>query len=461
MMCRRALAVVCLLKLKACNKCCCCGFIVSHHHGLLDTSKTTNSNTNTLISRQRQRQQQRQRRGHNRIRQTHASNSSSSSKRSLLFSTNKASSQPEPEQDGPQTENKQLATTNNRGGGTARFTGIQPTSSSSSSTSSSTITESANINILDYILGIILSDIGSIIIGSLGLIVCLVNRLTWAADDDTTFAQVIGQQSRSDLLAVFSSIAFLLNGVSKLDVTSALAETVQLEGILLDSSNGNGGVPQWTQAGTLWLLGHGDDNADDDDDDDGGLVDPTKTTARHAKQQVQWALDSVLSSTPAKSAVIVVYNYYDNTDVNNNNNNNGSATYSSLWAPGVLAGVVPVQESLRTQIPKNVRTPILDRFLTQVSSSSSSSSSSSVRKESYLPTLQALPGKVEFTYLPSNTQAVLIVPITLTVDRSEEDHYPAVLVLGSDTAKSFTPRDVAWCQVLASRLHDSFRVFYA
>ena len=32
-------------------------------------------------------------------------------------------------------------------------------------------------------------------------------------------------------------------------------------------------------------------------------------------------------------------------------------------------------------------------------------------KESYLPTLQALPGKVEFTYLPSNAQEALLLPV--------------------------------------------------
>ena len=64
------------------------------------------------------------------------------------------------------------------------------------------------------------------------------------------------------------------------------------------------------------------------------------------------------------------------------------------------------------------------------------------KKESYLPTLQALPGKAEFKYLLSNTQEVLLVPIP--VGDGEEN---TGLVLGGATLKSFSPRDVACCQL--------------
>jgi hypothetical protein len=91
-------------------------------------------------------------------------------------------------------------------------------------------------------------------------------------------------------------------------------------------------------------------------------------------------------------------------------------------------------------------TPILDRFL----------NNKEMTKESYLPTLQALPGRVEFTYLPQNSQEALLVPVSLSLNSIAQENVPiierAVLVLGSDTAKSFTPRDVAWCQVIASRI---------
>lgn len=97
-----------------------------------------------------------------------------------------------------------------------------------------------------------------------------------------------------------------------------------------------------------------------------------------------------------------------------------------LWCITALAGVVSKDPLLQKSISLNT-TPILDRFRTDSS------------KETYLPTLQALPGRVEFTYLPPNTQGALLLPVPVTR-------------LGTDTAKSFTPRDVAWCQVLASRI---------
>lgn len=124
----------------------------------------------------------------------------------------------------------------------------------------------------------------------------------------------------------------------------------------------------------------------------------------------------LLDATPAKTAVIMA-------------NANGS------WKPVAVSGIVPVEESLRTALPEGRTTPILDRFRGGGSS-----------KESYLPTLQALPGRVEFTYLPPNTQEALILPMSSS----------SVLVLGSDTAKSCAPRDVAWAQVIASRVGQLF-----
>eukprot|EP00957_Ditylum_brightwellii_P133864 10207333-Ditylum_brightwellii.AAC.1 len=122
------------------------------------------------------------------------------------------------------------------------------------------------------------------------------------------------------------------------------------------------------------------------------------------KQDLTWALESVLSATPARAAVLLVHD---------NSNNR--------WIPHALAGVVPYEESLRWTIPTaTIRsTPVLDRFL------------SGKVKESYLPTLQALPGKVEFTYLPPNAQEALLLP----VQSGENDEKRVVLVLGSDTAK--------------------------
>jgi hypothetical protein len=74
-------------------------------------------------------------------------------------------------------------------------------------------------------------------------------------------------------------------------------------------------------------------------------------------------------------------------------------------------------------------------------------------KESYLPTLQALPGRVEFTYLPINTQEVLVLPVPTT--SAEEGGRCYALVLGGDTAKSFAPKDVVWGREIAAWIGDS------
>ena len=72
-------------------------------------------------------------------------------------------------------------------------------------------------------------------------------------------------------------------------------------------------------------------------------------------------------------------------------------------------------------------------------------------KETYLPTLQALPGKTELTYLPSNTQIAVMIPIRPPKESSSSIRN-SVLVLGGNTAKSFTPRDIAWSRIVAEKI---------
>jgi hypothetical protein len=249
-------------------------------------------------------------------------------------------------------------------------------------------------SVLDYILSLLTADFSSIALGSIGILLALSNRLSSidyeAASIATNQAAEMGMQSRMDLLAVFSAGAVLLNGVSKLDVTSALAENVILEGKTLEGA-------VYTE-GSATLL-----NQD--------LVD--------------WALEAVRNSTPAKSAAILCYSKQD-----------------LRWEIFALDGIVPFDDDLWKAIPDGVATPILDRFLKDGQGN----------KETYLPTLQALPGRSEVSYLPQNTQEVLMTPFDISDVNC--NYGKAALVLGSDTAKTFTPRDVAWCQVLATRLGD-------
>lgn len=251
-------------------------------------------------------------------------------------------------------------------------------------------------SVLDFMVSLLTADISSIVLGSIGILLALSNRLSSidyeAASIATNQAADMGMQSRMDLLAVFSAGAVLLNGLSSLDVTSALSETVSLDGQTLDASF----YPQGSAALN--------------------------------KDLVDWALDAVKISTPAQSAVILCY-----------------SEQNSKWEIFALDGIVPFNENLWKAIPDGVATPILDRFL----------KGGQGNKETYLPTLQALPGRSEVTYLPQNTQEVLMIPFDITKVNCE--YRKAALVLGSDTAKTFTPRDIAWCQVLARRLEDSWR----
>jgi hypothetical protein len=239
-------------------------------------------------------------------------------------------------------------------GGTARFTGLDNEGTTSG---------------FDYILSLIVSDVGSTICGLVGLIVCVAHRL---ANTDSLSADTLGQETRADLLAVFASGAVLLNGISKLDVTSALAESVILDGEM--------------------------------------LAEPIYNQDISNEKDVTWALESLLTATPAKTAVLLSLRDDD-------------------WTITAVAGVLPRDPVLR-QAPLVVATPILDRFRKDST------------KESYLPTLQALPGRVEFTYLPVNTQGALLLPV----------NSKTVLVLGTNVAKAFSPRDVAWCLSIATRI---------
>eukprot|EP00980_Cylindrotheca_fusiformis_P020973 scaffold7987_cov200-Cylindrotheca_fusiformis.AAC.2 len=242
---------------------------------------------------------------------------------------------------------------NAKQGGSVRFSG-----------SDATIT-----NPVDSFLSFISSDIVSIVLGILGLLAVVIHR--WALLDES--ADALTLQTRTDLLATFACGSVLLNGVTKLDVTTALAESVVLEGIQLTT-------PEFL----------------DEDVKD--------------KKIIKWGLESLLAATPAKSAVLL------------------RRSNAGTWAVSARAGKVPSN----TTVPQT--TPILTRVATPGNT-----------KETYLPTLQALPGKTEFPYLPLNSQLAVLIP----VDKSR------VLVLGGNTSKSFTPRDVAWSRIVADQMSRS------
>ena len=73
--------------------------------------------------------------------------------------------------------------------------------------------------------------------------------------------------------------------------------------------------------------------------------------------------------------------------------------------------------------------PILNRVLTQ-------------KKPVYLVSLKLYPGKVEFNYLPDNTQGIICQPMG---DKG-------VLILGANAPRSYTKQDEAWVEGIADKL---------
>lgn len=73
--------------------------------------------------------------------------------------------------------------------------------------------------------------------------------------------------------------------------------------------------------------------------------------------------------------------------------------------------------------------PILERVLTQ-------------KKPVYLVSLKLYPGKVEFNYLPENTQGIICQPMG---DKG-------VLILGANAPRSYTKQDEAWVEGIADKL---------
>ena len=64
------------------------------------------------------------------------------------------------------------------------------------------------------------------------------------------------------------------------------------------------------------------------------------------------------------------------------------------------------------------------------------------QKPVYLVKLDLYPGKVEFDYLPENTQGVICQPV------GEK----GVLILGADTPRSYTKQDEKWIEGIADKL---------
>ena len=83
---------------------------------------------------------------------------------------------------------------------------------------------------------------------------------------------------------------------------------------------------------------------------------------------------------------------------------------------------------------KAIVTPgvILDRVLTK-------------QKAIYLVDTKVYPGRIEFDYLPQNTQGIICQPLG-----SE-----GVMILGANAPRSYTKQDEAWIEGIADKLTNS------
>ncbi|MBE9169881.1 cofactor assembly of complex C subunit B [Pleurocapsales cyanobacterium LEGE 06147] len=70
------------------------------------------------------------------------------------------------------------------------------------------------------------------------------------------------------------------------------------------------------------------------------------------------------------------------------------------------------------------------------------------QKPVYLVNLNLYPGKIEFDYLPENTQGVICQPIG---DRG-------VLILGANAPRSYTKQDEKWIEGIADKLAETLKI---
>jgi Cofactor assembly of complex C subunit B, CCB2/CCB4 len=68
------------------------------------------------------------------------------------------------------------------------------------------------------------------------------------------------------------------------------------------------------------------------------------------------------------------------------------------------------------------------------------------QKPTYLVKLSLYPGKIEFNYLPENTQGLIVQPLGTL----------GVIVLGANAPRSYTKQDENWIEAIATKLNYSF-----
>lgn len=281
------------------------------------------------------------------------------------------------------------------------------------------------LSLFDKTLLWVVSDVGSLVLGILGILIVLVGRLlTPLPTLDNDNVDSLAEETRINLLAILACGSVLSNGLSKLDINSVTAETVQLTGTLVKPP--------------VILL---------DDDDD---VDNNNNNCNVMKKDYSWLIQAVLTATSARTAVILERHLSSTETKAMPTGRDGwqvlgyGGTVSDMLLSSAWNGELGGRPGPIVLTDRDDATPILNRFV------SKRSPDQERNQETYLPNLPALPGRIEFySFLPGNTQAALLMPMTMTRHGCDTVR---VVVLGSNQARSFTPRDIAWCRAAVDGL---------
>ena len=120
------------------------------------------------------------------------------------------------------------------------------------------------------------------------------------------------------------------------------------------------------------------------------------------KKELAWASSLLLTNTVTKTMIV--------------------------WYQGKLLlrrGILPSHSQVT---PGNILKRVLDK-----------------QKPVYLVDLKVYPGRIEFDYLPENTQGVICQPISNN----------GVIILGANTPRSYTKQDEIWISGIADKLADT------
>jgi hypothetical protein len=197
-----------------------------------------------------------------------------------------------------------------------------------------------------------------IVVGSLGAVLLLINRLLTS--------EITDSQARTDALGVILSAVLILTGLIWQQVQPKTPDAVELigeEGFVLAAD-----LPE------------------------------------NVKTELAWASHILLTNTVTRSLIV----YYRG---------------KVLLRRGILAAKSEVTLG-----------PILKRVL-------------DTQKPIYLVALKVYPGRIEFDYLPDNTQGVICQPI-------DKD---GALILGANAPRSYTKQDENWIAGIADKLAVSLK----